>query len=262
MMTQPSTDQLSPDFEAAGRVPAADDILLQRLRRLREHYLAGHFGGTVHEVYPDVPRSSRENYLYFTLAPALNYQRSSEALWRSALATYSDPETRFVFFPENTSQGELAYRTALVKHGLALQPQRHTYIWFRISSALREDFESDPRILLSTASHDVVQIKRYIAANKKRYPYLSGPKLVNYWLYMLLSFTDVVLEERGSISIIPDVHVCRATVHLGLLSDVEAKQPELVAKTWQKLLAGSGLAPCDLHAPLWRWSRASFVPSL
>src|SRR5262249_59028529 len=75
------------------------------LRRLRGVYLAGMLGGTHHEVYPRVDRGSRENFLYFTLAAALNVQRASEGLWRSALATYTDPQTRFVFLPEHVGPG-------------------------------------------------------------------------------------------------------------------------------------------------------------
>ena len=31
-----------------------------------------------------------------------------------------------------------------------------------------------------------------------------------------------------------------------------------VANAWIKALAGSGLAPIDVHTPLWLWSRAGF----
>jgi len=51
-----------------------------------------------HEVHPDVEKGSRENYLYFTLPCCINFQRSSPAMWQSALATYLDPETNYLFF--------------------------------------------------------------------------------------------------------------------------------------------------------------------
>src|ERR1041385_5482624 len=57
-----------------------------------------------HEVNPGFPKDSRENYLYFTLPPCLNFQRSSPAMWASALKTYEDPETRYVFFPEELAK--------------------------------------------------------------------------------------------------------------------------------------------------------------
>jgi hypothetical protein len=262
MASRPPSPQLELDFgavESGGRPDFGQGGQIAWLKRLRDAYLAGMFGGTVHEVYPEVEPGSRENYLYFTLAPALNFQRSSEGLWRAAFATYEDPGTRFVFFPENTETASHdSYKDALVTHRLALQPQKHSDIWYRISSTLREEFESDPRVLLRTFGFDVARIKEYVQANKKAFPYISGPKLLNYWLYMLLSFTDVPLVSREEISIIPDVHVCRASARLGLVPQETEPNPERVAAAWKELLTGSGIAPCDLHAPLWRWSRAGF----
>ena len=53
-----------------------------------------------HEVHPDLPKESRERYLYFTLPPSLNFQRQSPSMWKSALETWNDPETNYLFFPE------------------------------------------------------------------------------------------------------------------------------------------------------------------
>jgi hypothetical protein len=41
------------------------------------------------------------------------------------------------------------------------------------------------------------------------------------------------------------------------LSDVAAK---LVARTWMEILAGTAIAPIDIHTPLWLWSRSGFIP--
>jgi hypothetical protein len=259
-MQRSLSGQLEFGFGTGGAVDHADPgEQIEWLKRLRASYLAGVFGGTTHEVYPDVEPGSRENYLYFTLAPALNFQRSSEGLWRAAFATYRDDRTRFVFFPENVeTEGFEGYKDALVSHHLALQPAKHSDIWYRISSTLRKEFSSDPRVLIRTFDCDVVRIKEYVQGNKKAFPYISGPKLLNYWLYMLQSFTDVSLVSRDEISIIPDVHICRASARLGLVPEEPAPDPERVAAAWKDLLKGSGIAPCDLHAPLWRWSRAGF----
>lgn len=248
---------LLADASETPQAPAQPN-LLPWLRLLLDVYWAGKLGGTTHEVFPDVAKSCRENYLYFTLAPALNFQRASEGLWRSALATYSDETTQFVFFPENVRGGEERYRTALTRHGLALQPVKHTSIWYRLCSTLSERHGGDPRALLEYCDCDVPTIKEYLAENRRLFPYLSGPKLSNYWLYMLLSFTDVDLKHREEISIIPDVHVRKATVRLGLADVRAAEDPMYVAEIWRRVLGGSGLVPIDLHAPLWRWSRAAF----
>jgi len=98
------------------------------LQALITAYEKGELGGTEHEVHPELPSGSRGNYLYFTLAPAINFQRDSERLWQAADKTYADPETQFVFFPEEIKRGEEAYFTALTKHGLASFPNKHTDI--------------------------------------------------------------------------------------------------------------------------------------
>lgn len=48
------------------------------------------------DANPNFEKDSLENYLYFTLPMALNYQRNSYTLWESTLKTYNDEETRFV----------------------------------------------------------------------------------------------------------------------------------------------------------------------
>lgn len=235
--------------------------LLRKMTRLHALYHAGELDGTSHEVYPPLDRGCRDNYLYFTLAPSINFQRRSEGLWRAANRTFQDPETRFVFQPECVSLGKDKFRRALTKHGLALLVQKHTDIWYTICSTLHERFGNDPRNLLAACSHDVKEILAFLSANKQAFPYLNGPKLSNYWLYILKQFTDVHFNNADEISIIPDLHVVRASVHLGLVSDEEAS-PIRVAELWRHVLAGTAFTASDLHAPLWRWSRRGFQPLL
>ncbi len=227
------------------------------LQNLTLAYQRGDLGGTSHETHPGLPRGSRENYLYFTLAPAINFQRQSEALWRAADATYRDSATRFVFLPEETRRGEAAYLSALSKYSLASFRQKHTSIWYRISQTLAEDYDTDPRALLAAFDYDVLSIRAELQRRRDRFPYLSGPKLANYWLYILTCFTDAPLKNRDSITIIPDTHVIRASVRLGVVP-VDTTDRNAVADAWRTVLKGTSFAPIDLHAPLWRWSRMGF----
>lgn len=236
--------------------------LLDKLTKLRNLYESGKLGGTSHEVHPNLTRDSTQNYLYFTLAPAINFQRKSEALWHAALRTYNDSDTRFVFNPAMISLGKDEFRTALTKYGLALQTNKHTDIWFTLCRTLHNYYKGDPKNLLRSCGYDVIKIKELLKNKKKWFPYLSGPKLSNYWLYILMNFTDVELVNRHEISIIPDVHVIRATKHLGLLSPEEPATPTKVAEIWKTLLMETDMVPSDLHAPLWRWSRSGFKPDL
>lgn len=234
----------------------ADRELVRFLQDLIAAYQRGELGGTSHEVHPNLSHGSRENYLYFTLAPSINFQRKSEALWRAADRTYRDPATRFIFFPEEVRRGRAAYAEALGKHSLAVLRDKHTDIWFTISQTLAARYDADPRTLLGQADYDVLYVRSLVLRDKKAFPYLSGPKLLNYWLYMLTCFTDAPLKHREAITIIPDTHVTQASVRLGVVPP--SVSSEAVAGVWTHILAGTGIVPMDLHAPLWRWSRMGF----
>ncbi len=215
-----------------------------------------------HEVNPGLPKNSRENYLYFTLPPCLNFQRHSPAMWASALKTYNDPLTNYLFFPEKiTSVSRKKVQKDLLKHKLALQLNKHTNIWITISKAFHKHFKNDPRELLKAGGWDVLGIHKIIQQDmRKDFPYISGPKMSNYWLYILSQYTDAKFKNMQEISIIPDTHVLQSSIKLGLtdqtMSSVE------VAEVWKKLLNKSKLTPVEMHPVLWNWSRNNFLPEV
>src|SRR5262245_5522350 len=120
----------------------ANTVLLEKAKRLFLSFRTGNIPTLAeHEVHPDLDPGSRENYLYFTLPPCINFQRHSPAMWRSALATWSDPKTNYLFFPEKVvKRRRETIQADLVKHKLALQKNKHTDIWIAISTALHRLF--------------------------------------------------------------------------------------------------------------------------
>ena len=66
--------------------------ILAKVEILISMYKSGELGGEImpEDANPHFEKSSLENYLYFTLPMALNYQRNSYKLWESALKTYND----------------------------------------------------------------------------------------------------------------------------------------------------------------------------
>lgn len=215
-----------------------------------------------HEVHPGLPRGSRENYLYFTLPPCLNFQRHSPALWAAALKTWEDPETNYLFFPEKTARKTRErLQKDLLKHRLALQPNKHTDIWQVVSRAFHAHFADDPRELLRAAEWDVVKIHQIIQQDKRReFPYISGPKMANYWLYILSRYTDVTLQHMREISIIPDTHVLQCSIRLGLTTPAMSSVD--VAGVWKELLSDAPVTPVEMHPVLWNWSRNHFQPEV
>lgn len=73
--------------------------IIEKVEKLVEMYKNGALGGEVmpEDSNPHLPKETIENYNYYTLPMALNYQRNSYKLWESANDTWNDPETNFVF---------------------------------------------------------------------------------------------------------------------------------------------------------------------
>lgn len=235
--------------------------VLQKILRLHEFYQKGLIPTLAqHEIHPDLDLSSRENFLYFTLPPCLNFQRSSPAMWKSAFATWNDEETHYLFFPEQVVQTDfLKLQKDLLKHKLALQKNKHTAIWFTLCTTLFEKFDSDPRKIFEQTHFSVLNTKILLQTNKKDFPYLNGLKMSNYWMYILSRYTNMHLLDMENISIIPDTHVLQASVVLGLIPSVDVDRLK-VEKIWYDLLLGTGINPVDMHPVLWNWSRNDFVP--
>jgi hypothetical protein len=255
-------------FEQKDTSTRSREEILSAVKKLRDYHAQGILGGEKmpEDSNPGLDKSSKDNFHYFTLPMALNYQRNSYKLWEAAVAAYEDPETNFIFSPEKVvSTSEEALRSALMKHKVALQPNRHPSIWRTICGTLTEHYQGDVRNLLTHNSYDIslvlndVQIK-----HKKGFPYLSGHKIANYWLYVISQYTDAKLKNKICLSIAPDTHIIQASVMLGVIesgNDQNAVRTD-VAKAWEKILVGTDLCPIDVHTPLWLWSRRHFEPSV
>lgn len=239
--------------------------VLDKVKKLLLMYENGELGGEImpEDSNPGLEISSLENYLYFTLPMALNYQRNSYTLWESALKTYNDSDTRFVFYPKevlNNSFEEVQF--ALTKYKLALQKQKQTEIWISLCKTIVELFDGDIRNLFDCLDNDVERIINFIQIeNKKKFPYLSGTKICNYWLYVIYQYTDRKYKNIERLTIAPDTHVCKATYQLGLITEKELNSNNsqlIVIDKWQKLLKNTNLNPINIHTPLWLWSRNGF----
>lgn len=236
-----------------------------KIEKLISMYKKGELGGEVmpEDSNPHLEKTSLENFLYFTLPMALNYQRNSYTLWESALKTYNDSQTKFVFNPklciEKTFE-EVQY--ALTKYKVALQKQKQTEIWITLCKTFLELFDGDIRILFNSLNNDVEAIKEFIQKeNKKKFPYLSGTKICNYWLYVIYQYTDIKFNNIEKLTVAPDTHVCKATLKLGLINEEEFNSSNLqilVVKRWEELLKNTKYKPIDVHTPLWFWSRNGF----
>ena len=239
--------------------------ILNKVEKLMLMYNNGELGGEVmpEDFNPHLKKDSLENYIYFTLPMALNYQRNSYKLWESALNTYNDKDSNFVFNPKKCLEKtfeEVQY--ALIKYKVALQKQKQTEIWLTLCKTFVELYDGDIRKLFNSLDNDVDKIKDFIQKeNKKKFPYLSGTKICNYWLYVIYQYTDRKYKNIEHLTVAPDTHVIQATHRLGLINDEELNKSDvqlIVVDRWNELFRETKYNPIDIHTPLWLWSRNGF----
>jgi len=199
--------------------------------------------------------------VYFTLPMSLNYQRDSYKLWESALKTFNDFETKVIFnisYSANLDKEQL--RKHLMKYKLALQPNKHINTWQKICKTISENWGTIEN-LLKFADYDFLKLKDIIQKQfKKGFPYLSGPKIFNYWSFIIQAYGNIKLKNSEFIDIAPDTHITKCSVILGVITKDESENltKEKISEKWRELLQGSGINPIDMHSPLWFWSRNNF----
>lgn len=240
------------------------EIILEKVNKLVCAYKKGLLGGEKmpEDENPHLDKASKQNYMYFTLPMALNYQRNSYVLWDCANRMYDDECARIVFdSKEVCSMPEELLREYLVTYKVALQPNKQPIIWKQLCETIEKKLDGDIRNLFILNDFSVAKIKEYIQANKKDFPYLGGNKICNYWLYVLEQYTDVKFVDRENITVAPDTHVIQASQKLGVISEEESQLSNvqiIIAERWKELLKGTDLKPIDVHTPMWLWSRGKF----
>ena len=135
------------------------EIILEKVRRLMDLYEQGALGGEKmpeHEN-PQLEKASLQNYMYFTLPMALNYQRNSYVLWECANRMYSDAAARLVFdSKEVCGMPEEQLRKYLVEYKVALQPNKQPQIWKKLCETIENKLDGDIRNLFTRNDYSVV----------------------------------------------------------------------------------------------------------
>ena len=217
--------------------------ILEKVDKLVCMYKKGLLGGEImpEDEKPNLDRNSLENYNYFTLPMALNYQRNSYKLWEGANKTWKDEETRFVFNTRKVENSDFEkVKEALVKYRVALQPNKQVEIWVKLCKTFNELFDGDIRKIFEINNNDVEKIRKYIQQdNKAKFPYLSGNKICNYWLYVLYQYTDIRFNNIEKLTVAPDTHVVKASYKLGLINEEELNSNNvqlIVIDRWNEIL--------------------------
>lgn len=240
------------------------DEILDKVNKLLTVYQDGLLGGEKmpEDENPYLEKGSKQNYMYFTLPMALNYQRNSYVLWECANRMYADKDAQKVFdSKEVCKMPEEQLREYLIGYKVALQPNKQPLIWKRICETIEDKFNGDIRELFIVNDYSVNNIKEYIQNNKKAFPYLGGNKICNYWLYVLEQYTDIEFVDRENITVAPDTHVVQASHKLGVITEEElllSSIQTIIVERWTDILSGTGIKQIDIHTPMWLWSRSKF----
>ncbi|MEY8680431.1 hypothetical protein AALH74_07805 [Lactobacillus johnsonii] len=169
--------------------------ILKKLEYLNKLYRNGYWGSELPEdTRPKkLDPNSEENAIFYTLPTALDYQRNSNTLWKSATATFENNETKFVFNPGEVVKKEFTeVQDALTKYNLALQKNKQTQIWIRLCQTLVNNFNGRVTDFFAYFDNDIQKVRHYMQVEKKKdFPYLSGKKLCNYWLYVMYQYTNL-----------------------------------------------------------------------
>lgn len=252
-------------YNLLGEFKMTKEQKLEKIENLYNAYKQGLLGGEImpEDSNPNLPLESKENYLYFTLPMALNYQRNSYKLWESAKKTYEDLSTRFIFNTKIVLSSTFEeVQNALVKYRLALQKEKQTQIWIKLCETIENLLNGDIRNIFKYCDYDVNKIRNYMQkSHKKDFPYLSGNKLCNYWMYVIYQYTDTNYINKEDLTIAPDIHVLRSSVKLEIITqkEFEASNAQIICiDNWNKILKGTKFAPIDIHTPLWLWGRSGF----
>lgn len=239
--------------------------IIANCKTLLQAYKDGKLGQTKmpEDSNPGFSEEDKERKLiYFTLPMALNYQRNSYKLWEAVLKTFNDEDTKKIF-DIKTSAGldtdEL--RGYLLKHKVALQPNKHIATWQTIAKTISNNWGSISK-LIDSADNDYLKLKDILQrTHKKGFPYLSGPKIFNYWCFILKEYGGIVLKNSEFIEIAPDTHITKCSVKLGVIKEEESEvlSKEQISERWREILKNSNINPIDMHPPLWFWSRNGFL---
>jgi len=213
-----------------------------------------------------IERGSYEHLLFITLVVSIDYQRSADQLWESGRKTFEDEQIRWLFMPKELVRKPFPEIVrAMKKHRLAKKPNKDARIWSTVSHSFFKFYDSNPLNLIKECNYDALKIfgKKFDPRFKKKFPFLSGNKILPLWIRMLHDNVRVELNNLNKIPIPVDVHIARATFttgcligkYVGTISDISPKIDEAWKQTLELVNHSQLKYRLQLDEPLWHLSK-------
>lgn len=238
-----------------------DTNFIKNCKKLMEAHKAWELWYSVmpEDSKPEDFASNEERLCYYSLPMALNYKRDSYKLFEACEKTYLEyPEVYNIKFWAKSTEESL--RELLMKNKVAHQPNKHIKTWKTICETIYKNWGSFEG-LMNAAKYDYVNLREIVQkTHKKWFPYLSWPKIFNYWSITLINYCEVPLKNKLEIEIAVDTHLRQASVKLWVINQEEAEKlsPDKIWNIWRKRLEWSSIVPIEIHSPLWFRSRNKF----
>jgi len=226
------------------------------------------------ELPVGVEKGSVEHLCFITFTVAIDYMRDAPTLWNNSRLTFSDPETKYLFYPKMLEQASFEkVVNDMQKHGLSKKPERDANIWHTLGITFSREWGGDPLKFIKECEWDATKIlaslkndNHYSEGNFIHdFPNLRGPKIGPLWIRMLrdnIGITKIINLDKVPLPV--DIHTARATLTTGVLrgqytGNLEKIFPE-IRSVWAEsvkglTVKGRPMIALDIDEPLWHLSK-------
>jgi hypothetical protein len=211
-----------------------------------------------HPLPENVERGDVNHLHFLSLTMALSSMRDQEQLWAASRATFNDPGTHYLFYPETVAAlNRDKLENDMQIHDLASNTEKDADIWYRICTTLMEEFDGSMCRLIDEAGNHIPTILETLRKHKYDFPYLGGNKTGSLWAMMLAdSWQGRASTGLHEIPIYIDRDVAAATVEIGAVQGPFdgrfTKLKHAVEDAWAAACEDIDFYPMQFHRPLER----------
>lgn len=234
------------------------------IKSYRDGGIFGHTPRMPEAILPEgISKGSREHLLFLTLTVSIDYMRDADRLWDAARATFNDPETRFLFFPEEVVQKDFqTIINAGQNYNLFKRPSKDAERWIKICKTFHDYYQNSPLNFIEDCNFDALCIRNRLHNYATLFPGLSGDKIGALWLRVVWKIGGIRLTNLKKISIPVDAHIRRATIKTQVITNHEEIPKnkldlldDYIRLAWDLSFQNTEIMPLEIDEPLWHLSR-------
>lgn len=183
-----------------------------------------------------------ERALFSTLTVGLDFQRSSDQLWRKAIHLWRSEH--WIYEPKEVVTRRSDLSDLFEEQGMRYG-RKDVEIWYQNAAALHHEYENNPFVLFEQYDYNAPEILEAVRSNSE-FTYLGGQKIGPLWLrfihedvHPLSNITDVWMPI--------DTQIQKVSVPL-----LGGEYPlEVLRAFWTAFCHDHGFDPVTVDQPLW-----------